>query len=221
MVDLDAEQVRSLYKEGKSLAKIAEIVGCSSESIRRFMVKNGIERKPVGAQREFSPNPDELREMYQTKTLLQIANHYGVGETVVWNRVKEFGIAVEGREMGHRGLHKRERRHKEAQSIAFRGKWSGEKNPHWKGGVHMKNLQERGTGAYKQWKLKALELHGNACQHCGVIKGSTCECCGYKIQLHVHHVFPFATHPEQRYDPTNSEVLCPKCHALSHGRKIG
>lgn len=221
MANLDKELIEKLYNEGNSISKIGKELGYCAETVRRFMVRNGIKRKPVGAQREFNPDPDELRELYQSKTLLQIAKHYGVGETVVWSRVKELGIGVDGRKNGHRGLHERTRRHKEAQSIAFRGKWAGEKNPHWKGGVHLKNLQERATGAYKQWKLKALELHGNACQRCGVVKGQTCECCGYKIQLHVHHVLPFASHPELRYDPNNSEVLCPKCHALSHGRKIG
>lgn len=221
MALLNDKEIAEKYESGLTIKQIAVQAGMSNEWTRRQLKRLGVERRKHGPQRKFTPTREELHGLYQTKTLKEIADLYGVGETVVWNRTKELDVKVEGRQLGHRGLHIRTRKHKEAQSIAFRGKWTGDKNPHWKGGVHVKNLQERGSGAYKQWKLKSLELHGNACQGCGVVKGATCECCGHKVALHVHHVLPFATHPESRYDPNNSEVLCQKCHALSHGRKIG
>lgn len=221
MALISDEEIVKLYKSGLSLEKIAKVAGHGGEWVRKRLIALGCERRKQGDYRRFNPSPDELRDLYQRMTLLQIAEHYGVGETVVWSRVKEFGIAVDGRKMGHRGLHERTRQHRETQSKAFRGKWSGEKNPHWKGGVHLQHLKERGSGEYKQWKLNALHLRGNACQKCGVTNGTMCGCCGHKISLHVHHVFPFASHPDKRYDPENSEVLCPKCHAISHGRTIG
>lgn len=221
MALLEDKEIATGYESGESIADLAQRAGMSKEWVRRKLKSLGVERRKPGPARSFQPDAESLREMYQTMTLREIADKFGVGETTVWTRMKELGIKVDGREMGHRGLYVRTRKHRETQSIAFRGKWSGDKNPHWKGGVHVKNLQERGSGAYKQWKLNALELRGNACQACGVLNGSACECCGTKIRLHVHHVLPFASHPDQRYDPQNSEVLCPKCHAISHGRKIG
>lgn len=218
---LSDKEIAEKYRSGLTVKEIALLAGMSNEWTRRRIKAIGCDMRRAGPSRSFNPSKEELNDLYQRMTLLEIAKRYGVGETAVWNRVKEHGIAVEGRKLGHRGLHVRTRRHKEAQSIARRGRWAGEKNPHWKGGVHQENLRARGSGAYKQWKLKALELHGNACQKCGVAKGSMCECCGYKINLHVHHVHPFASHPELRFDPNNSEVLCPKCHAISHGRIIG
>lgn len=221
MALINDKELVEKYSSGLTIKVIAEMAGMSAEWTRRKLRALGAERRPRGPQRSFLPSKEELQQLYQTKTLKEIAAHYGVGETTVWTRTKELGIVLEGRQSGHRGLHVRERRHREAQSKAFRGKWSGDKNPNWKGGVHVKNLQLRGTGEYKQWKLKALELHGKKCQCCGVLQGSMCECCGYKISLHVHHIKSFAKHPELRFDPTNSEVLCPKCHAISHGRIIG
>lgn len=218
----DKELVR-LYEQGQTIAALALQCGMSKEWTRKRLRKLGCERRPRGPVRAFNPSAEDLKGLYETMTLREIAELYGVGETVVWTRLKELGIAIEGKPNGHRGLPGRERSRawKEATSIAKRGKWAGEKNPHWKGGIHQVNLRERGSGAYRQWKLKALELHGKACQKCGVAQGTTCGCCGHKISLHVHHVQSFAAHPELRYDPSNSEVLCPKCHATSHGRIIG
>lgn len=218
---LTDKELQASYEAGSTIAQLSEQVGMSKEWVRRKLKGLCVTRRKRGPSRKFIPTAEALSAMYQTSTLKQIADKFGVGETVVWNRAKELGVKVEGREMGHRGTHERSREQRESQSIAARGKWSGEKNPHWKGGVHVKNLQERGSGAYKQWKLNALALRGNVCQHCGVKNGSTCGCCGTSVRLHVHHVFAFASHPERRYDPENSEVLCPKCHAVSHGRIIG
>lgn len=221
MALISDEEIVAGYSSGMTVAQVAAEAGMSSEWARKRLKKLGCELRPRGPVRSFTPSKDELSDMYQRMTLMQIAERFGVGETVVWSRVKELGIAVEGRESGHRGMYERTRKHREIQSVAFRGKWAGEKNPHWKGGVHQQNLRARGTGEYKQWKLNALHLRGDACQMCGVKQGTMCECCGYRIRLHVHHVLPFASNPEQRFDPENSEVLCPKCHAISHGRITG
>lgn len=221
MALLDDEGIKAGYEAGQTIADLADAAGMSKEWVRRRLKSLGVKTRKRGPTRSFTPDAETLRLMYQTMTLKQIADKFGVGETVVWTRTKELGVSVDGREMGHRGLYVRTRKHRETQSIAFRGRWKGDKNPHWKGGVHVKNLQERASGAYKQWKLNALHLRGDACQECGVKNGAVCPCCGTKVRLHVHHVLPFATHPDSRFDPNNSEVLCPKCHATSHGRIIG
>ena len=66
--------------------------------------------------------------------------------------------------------------------------------------------------SYRVWRRKALKLHGDSCDKCGAKQHSLCECCGTKIYLEVHHVEKFASNKERRFDPTNSSVLCPKCH---------
>ena len=51
-------------------------------------------------------------------------------------------------------------------------------------------------------------------------KHPTCEVCGSKIQLEVHHIVPFARDPEKELDPENLITLCENsndgviCHLL-------
>jgi len=47
------------------------------------------------------------------------------------------------------------------------------------------------------------------CQHCGSGKVG-----GRK--LHTHHIKPFATHPDLRFEMSNLITLCDKCHAWVH-----
>jgi hypothetical protein len=166
-----------------------------------------------------------LESMYQTMPMKKIAEHFGVGETVVWQRIHEYGIKLNGFEDKPRSRPKPfSEQHLEAMRVAGmkrRGKWVGQKNPNWRGGRTESNLAARRTGAYKQWKLASLARVGNRCESCGVEKGHVCECCGNKIALHVHHVKSFASHEELRFDPLNSEVLCSKCHHSRHFGKIG
>ena len=154
----------------------------------------------------------------------EIAKHYGCGETLIWTRIREYGITFDGAK-GPRGKKRkypaRTREHKRNLSRAFTGRWAGEKNPHWKGGVHQVNLSLRGSGEYKQWKLAALELANYQCQSCGVAHNKVCKCCGMKARLHVHHVKSFSAFPDSRFDPKNSEVLCLKCHNHRHDGKLG
>ena len=48
----------------------------------------------TGPKRKFNPPKDELNELYQKLSMRAIADVYGVGETVVWKRIKEFGIKL-------------------------------------------------------------------------------------------------------------------------------
>lgn len=221
--ELDRAALKALYQV-HTYAEIAKQFEVNPETVRRKLHKMNIKTRGSGPIRSFTPTRSELRKMYQAYSMKQIARMYGVGETVVWTRLKEFDIKLKGYEDGgHRKKPGRtfSREHRKNLSKAHRGKWSGEKNPNWNGGSHEKNMAERRSGRYKQWRIDALELRGGACQECGVKQNSVCECCGTKVRLHVHHVLPFAKHLKQRYDPHNSEVLCPKCHHFRHHGKTG
>jgi len=211
-LNVSKEQLETLSKTN-TCEEIGRMYGCSAELVRRAMHKNGVKL----SRRKFDPSKHDLEQLYQTMSMRQIADHYGVGETVVWARLKEHGIVLQ--EFGNHRL-KPGRifslEHRKNLSKAHTGRWEGDKNPNWKGGVHHQNLKARATGEYKQWRIAALAAKGNRCECCGVEQDTVCNCCGVKIRLHVHHIKPFSKYPELRYEPLNAEVLCPRCHAARH-----
>lgn len=163
--------------------------------------------------------------MYQKWSALEIAEKLGVGQTVVWKRLKEFGITLEGYEHGgHRRKTGRifSDEHRKNLSIALRKlNRSGERAGNWKGGMTEKNLALRRTAAYIDWKEDALRRADYKCHVCGRERWSICKHCGHKVVLHVHHKLSFSRFPEHRFDPKNSEVLCSKCHSSRHHGKLG
>lgn len=214
------EELADLYRFCTTL-EVATMLGCSAEYVRKKMIEFGIPRRISGGVKSFIPDPKELEALYQKHSMKQVARLYGVGETVVWKRLKQYGIKLKDHEDG--GHRKKRGRafsleHRQNLSKAHRGRWAGDKNPHWNGGIHGANIIARSSGAYKQWKNAALEVRGFACEECGAKHKSICECCGVMIRLHVHHKLSFAEHIDKRYDPENTEVLCPKCHNSRHGR---
>lgn len=217
--DPSREELKKLYQQ-YTMQEIADKHGVSQEIVRRRVHEHGIPARKTGPSRGFNPSKDELEALYQTMSIAQVAEHYGVGQTVVFKRIKEHGITLRGFELGgHRKKtgKKFSDTHRENLSKAIEALGlSGDRNPRWKGGTTEENLRLRRTGAFKKWKKASLERAGNKCQECGALGGRICECCGTKVTLHVHHVKPFATHPALRFDPENSEVLCPKCHLSRH-----
>jgi 5-methylcytosine-specific restriction endonuclease McrA len=212
-LDLAVKQDLEQLAKYQSCEQIGLKYGCSAELVRRKLHKLGIKV----TRKRFDPPKEDLEALYQTKSMLEIAEHYGVGQTVVWKRLKEHGIELRGF-VNHRLKPGRQFsvEHRKNLSLAHTGRWVGDKNPNWKDGIHKKNLAIRASGVYKQWRVAALNLKGSKCEACGVEQDSVCECCGYKIRLHVHHIRPFAKYPELRFDPANAEVLCPKCHKARH-----
>jgi hypothetical protein len=219
-------KLESLYSELGSTIAVGQALGFSSEKIRKDMHRLGLKMHKQGGRIKFVYDVEELRALYQAKTAEQIAEQYGVGATTVWAALYKHGIT---HDLYGDGGHKRKKRqfsakHLEAckkAAFAKRGKYVGENSPTWKGGVMLANLRARGSKDYRNWRTAALHLRGDKCQDCGTADGHECGCCGTRVKLHVHHLFSFAEFPEKRFDPENSEVLCPKCHYRRHYRKSG
>ena len=49
-------------------------------------------------------------------------------------------------------------------------------------------------------------------------RDKSCQRCGTTDRLHVHHIYPYAWHPNLRTEPTNGIVLCNDCHRAYHNR---
>ena len=94
----------------------------------------------------------------------------------------------------------------------YRGEnYCGEKHHMWKGGVVNEKQKLRETPEYSQW-LKAIFKRDNyMCQCCGARDGN-----GYTVHLRGHHLLPFATYEDKRFDVDNGITLCDKCHDVKY-----
>jgi len=83
----------------------------------------------------------------------------------------------------------------------------------WKGHVYKshQNRIARGKVEYKLWRTAVFERDNYTCQRCGLRSGN-----GHAVELHPHHIKPFATYPELRYETSNGLTLCKSCHRLEH-----
>ena len=57
----DAEQLKALYHSGLSSTQIAEIYGVSSRTAYVWLVRSGVEMRPVGAEKGHNRNSEEAR----------------------------------------------------------------------------------------------------------------------------------------------------------------
>jgi len=210
--DLTKDQLSDLYAEHSQI-EIAALLDVSQEWVRSQVRKHGIKTKP--RKRTFEISKERLQTLYNDHSMREIAFMLGVGETVVFKRIKEYGITLDQNHRERTGKVFSEE-HRSNLSKAQVGLQRGEMSPTWKGGLTSQSRIGRGRAIYRMWKTGALRAADNKCQRCGAHKGDSCECCGQKIILHVHHKKSYANHPELRYAPENAEVLCAKCHYAEH-----
>lgn len=86
------------------------------------------------------------------------------------------------------------------------GRPAGEFHWNWKGGKTPANQVDRSSSESKAWRAEVFARDGFRCQICGAVGGD----------LNAHHIKPWATHPEARYDVNNGVTLCKTCHKELH-----
>ena len=62
---------------------------------------------------------------------------------------------------------------------------------------------------YYQWRVSVFRRSGWACRHCGASG----------VELHAHHIKQWAHYPALRYEVSNGEALCKRCHEIYHATK--
>lgn len=219
---LDRTELERLY-ETLPMPAIAAQFGVNTSAVAYRLKTWGIQKKgrhPPGPKKAFNPPIDELANLYRQMSMAKLAAHYGVGETVIFTRIKEAGLPYISRAERLKGVPKTET-HIEAMRKAQTGNNRGDANPNWKGGITKESNRQRSSMENKQWKATVLARANQTCQRCGVGNGSRCDCCGHIIRLHVHHVKSFKDYPALRFDPDNGEALCEKCHYIEHHGKSG
>jgi hypothetical protein len=178
-------------------------------------------RRPTGPSRAFQPPKGELGRLLEKMSMRDIAAHYGVGETVVFTRVKQYGLEGPSRSerlSAYAKARPASHNQKIAETLSTR---TGPLAANWKGGLTEERRLARTSKAYIKWKLSVIERDGFKCVRCGVEQGYVCECCGGRILLHAHHLKSFSEFPELRYDVDNGISLCGICHWKEHNGKQG
>lgn len=82
---------------------------------------------------------------------------------------------------------------------------SGENNVNYKG--FRVDQTGRVSHEYRQWRRQVLERDNFTCQNCG-----------NKKNLHVHHLLQYAEYEDLRVDIDNGITLCKKCHYEVHSK---
>lgn len=67
------------------------------------------------------------------------------------------------------------------------------------------NFEDRRSSRYKAWKQAVLQKDNYICKKCG-----------NKDNLVAHHIKPFASNKELRFDINNGITLCQNCHKEEH-----
>lgn len=90
------------------------------------------------------------------------------------------------------------------------GASAGESHWNWKGGITPQNQKERSSQAYAEWRKAVFERDNFTCQICGQVGGG----------LNAHHIEPWSTNVNLRYQIDNGITLCKKCHVEIHRKDV-
>ena len=93
------------------------------------------------------------------------------------------------------------------KQFGYRPHVVGKNNPNWRGGVTPTIQKIRNSKEMKEWRLHIFRRDNWTCQKCGVRSSKN-----KYVYIEAHHIKPFATFPELRFEITNGITLCKACH---------
>jgi hypothetical protein len=85
---------------------------------------------------------------------------------------------------------------------------TGASNPNWKGGSSPERQRLYSGAAWR--RLRRIVI----------ARDKVCTSCGSDETRQLHHVKPWATHPDLRFDPDNVVLLCKPCHINEHRKEV-
>jgi len=210
-IQLDVDLLIRLYVEERmTIRQISAQLEVGAKTINRRLSAAGIPMRPPGPDRhECLRDKSWLDDQYvvKRKSLHAIADEIGASTAVVRGWLKQHGIDRRNRQQ-HLGRNWSEDV-RNRMSAAKKGKYQGESNPNWRGGLVNPNARLRSSYESKKWALAVRERDGHKCVECGETE-----------RLHSHHVKSWKSHPELRFEVSNGLTLCSMCHQKAHGWKF-
>ena len=101
------------------------------------------------------------------------------------------------------------RHHSEETKIKMSETRKGKSNGNWRGGITKLLKSLRSSREMRQWKKIILERDNYTCQDCG-----------NKDDLQVHHIKSIIDYPNLLFATKNGITLCIKCHLFTNRHKI-
>lgn len=90
---------------------------------------------------------------------------------------------------------------------------SGANHWNWKGGISAENRLMRNSSKHKEWSIAVFKRDHFKCKTCGIH--------GQRGQIVAHHIIPWSSNKELRFDVSNGVTLCRKCHCAIHKPRTG
>lgn len=154
------------------------------------------------------PIPEEqLKNLYKEYTYKEIAKITGWSLTTTSRRLKSLGLT---------GTYRKTMRTRQKYAEQKRGKWLGRENPNWNGGT-TKGRYNREGSSLAYWRRSVKRRDNYICQMCGLDGKIECTHCGEKPEMHADHIKPWVDYPELRFELSNGQTLCKKCHRSKTG----
>lgn len=90
------DQAEELYRQGKSLTDVGEVVGRGSEAVRRQLLKKGVTMRPKGSHLRPTPSwVDQAEKLYcQGNTLAEIEKIIGKGHGSIRYQLLKRGVPM-------------------------------------------------------------------------------------------------------------------------------
>ena len=184
------EDLKKLYYENKlSFSEIGQIYDCSNQTIcnrfKDFNLKS----------RTTSESLNGRKHTWGDKISKSLR-----GRIISESSRRKVSKKTKGRPAWNKGLTKLNDKRMRNTGKVKENHWN------WKGGISSKNILERQSSKYKQWRRRVFKRDNYTCQMCSVRGG----------KLNAHHIKGFAEDKLLRYNMRNGITLCVKCHKKVH-----
>jgi len=202
--------LKRMYEEGIPITSIASITGIPAGTLYGWRIELGLPRNRRSlyvtdeirqrSRAQFSRDPDgrlatEAARLYmqEEKATPEIAQALGVTAPTVSCWLKSAGIEA------RKGFTVRTREKLRQANL-------GSKCWNWKGGITPERVRLRVSLDMKVAREACFRRDDYACRDCGQRGG----------KLNAHHIYPFQSYPQLKFEVSNVLTLCKHCHDAFH-----